>query len=222
MSDAPIVTVVGEAVLEVPPELAELTIGVEAHGTDRKETLDALSQRANAVAELIARFAAGLERWQTSSLHVRPVLSEHRKEKVRRYVGTCQTSLHVHDFDLVSGLIIAAGEIDLAAVAGPWWQLRAASDAYRQARLAAVTDAVLRARDYAGSVGAEIVRLVEIADENADVRARLAGGGAMFAASLRGGQGSDPEFDLEPAVQQVHGRISARFEISEPDLSRFS
>ncbi len=220
MTISPTVSVRGEATIMVEPELATLTITIEAQGSDKQTTLDLLSRRAQAVADLVGRFASGVERSETSRLHVYPELDGKKTEKVRRYVGRTSTSLVVHDFAVLSDLVVGAGGIDLVSVDGPWWRLRADSDVYRQARLAAAADALTRARDYAAAFGAELAGLVEIADQGmshsqeAPMQAF-----AARAKMSRGGMGEEASFDLEPGQQQVTGQVEARFLLTQPDLS---
>lgn len=221
MTTSPTVSVRGQATIMAEPELATLTISLDAQASDRHTAMELLSRRAQAVADLIARFDAGIERSETSRLFVYPELDRKKAEKVRRYVGRTTTSLVVHDFAILSDLVVAAGEIDLVSVDGPWWQLRADSDVYRQARLAAAADALVRARDYAAAFGAELVGLVEIADQgmshSGDVPV-LASGWAAQSLS-RGTMADEASFDLEPGQQQVMGQVEARFLLTQPDLS---
>jgi len=219
MAELPTVSVRGEAILEVLPELAVLTISVEAQGNDRRTTMDMLSQRARAVGEVVTRFEVGIERFETSRLLVYPELDHKRTERVRRYVGRNSTSISVHDFGVLSELLIAAGSIELASIDGPWWRLRPTSDVYRKARLAAADDAMNRARDYAGAFGAEIVGLVAIADQGLSrLQAPQRSGGLTMAMSAREGS-AGPEFALEPGHQEVTGHVEATFTMTEPDLS---
>src|SRR6478735_7016835 len=212
MTTSPTVSVRGQATITAEPELASLTISIEAQGADRHTTMELLSRRAKAVTDLVARFNDGIERSETSRLHVYPELDRKKSEKVRRYIGRTTTSLVVHDFAVLSDLVVGAGEIDLVSVDGLWWRLRATSDVYRQARLAAAADALERARDYAAAFGAELVGLVEIADEgmshsdNGPMQAA-----PRFASLASGGMAEDASFDLEPGQQQVTGQVEARF-----------
>ena len=224
MTSSPTVSVRGEATLEVAPELAALTVTVEAHGGDRRSALELLSRRSRAVAELVTRFEVGIERSEMSRLHVYPELDSKRTEKVRRYVGRSTNHLLVHDFGVLSDLLIAATSIELVSIDGPWWQLRPTSDVFRRARLAAVEDAVARARDYAAALGAEIVALIEIADQGMSSHhaPRLSGDFPLSASLAMGArEGGGPDFSLEPARQQVIGHVEASFLLTEPDLSRF-
>ena len=58
---------------------------------------------------------------------------------------------------------------DQVEVAGPWWSLRPDSPAHREARHAAIADALLRAREYAEALGARVTALLELADAGAGI-----------------------------------------------------
>ena len=75
-----------------------------------------------------------------------------------------------------------------------WWALRPDSPVYRDARLAAARDAMVRAREYAEAFGGSIAGLIEAADaglmtspgeHGSGFRAMAAGGPAMFARVVR-------------------------------------
>jgi uncharacterized protein YggE len=102
-------------------------------------------------------------------------------------------------------------------VHGPWWQLRSSSDVYRQARMAAVGDAVRRAREYAAAFGVTLTGLLEVADRG--MSSSGSGAGVQLrAAHASASHGRSASFDFEPSRQQVFGQIEARFSIEEPDL----
>jgi hypothetical protein len=217
-SEAPVVSVRGEATLEAEPELAVVTLSVDAHGPDRRTAVDLLSQRARSVADVVTRFESGIERAETSHLHVYPELENKRSERIKRYVGRTSTTITVHDFTVLSDLLVAASSIDLVSVSGPWWRLRTNSPVYRQARLAAAEDAKSRARDYAEAFGARVERLIEIADLGLNqpitrpMRLHFAAAGPQ---SVEGAGG--PELALEPGHQEVTGQVEARFLLTDPD-----
>jgi uncharacterized protein YggE len=101
-------------------------------------------------------------------------------------------------------------------VYGPSWSLRPDSPAYREARHAAIADAVRRAREYAEALGARVVRLVELTDSGlgADQPPR-----PMAFAMQAPGMPQQPQLELDPERQTVRAAIEARFMISEPQLS---
>lgn len=210
----------GEAVIEAEPELATVNITVEAQGADRQTAMDLLTERAHAVSSLVRQFKHGIEKSETSRLHVYPDLDRKKTEKVRRYVGQTATSVTVHDFTVLSDLVVAASAIHLASVDGPWWQLRATSAVYRNARIAAAGDALARARDYAQAYNAQVLGLIEIADEGmSQEQPRPMTTGWMGQSRASGLEHVVEAFDLAPARQQVTGRLEARFSLTQPDLT---
>lgn len=211
----------GEAVLDVEPELATVSIRVEAQAGDQPTAMELLTARSRAVSDVVARFASGVERSETSRLHVYADLRHKKTEKVRRYAGSVSTSVTVHDFAVLSDLLVAASAIELASVDGPYWRLRPTSPVYREARVAAAADALNRARDYAAAYGAEVLSLVEIADEGMSYEEPqpMVMSMASRAVGSFGPETLDDGFDLSPARQHVSGRVEARFSLSRPDLA---
>ncbi|MGH3472969.1 MAG: SIMPL domain-containing protein, partial [Nocardioidaceae bacterium] len=194
---------------------AGITVSVGAHGNDYRSTLELLSRRANAVAQQLASFESGIERTETARLNVYPEFDQKKTEKVRHYIGYTTTSVSVHDFSVLSDLVVSTSSIDLVTINGPWWRLRTDSDVYRRARLAAADDALRRARDYAAAFGARITGLIEIADEGMAQQDRRPMNMAM-AGATRADEGLS--FDFQPQVQRVGGGVEARFTLSEPEF----
>jgi uncharacterized protein YggE len=222
MSTVPVVSVRGECTFEVDPELAVLHVAVKARGKDRAQTMAALSERSRVVAAEIAGFSAGIEKSETSRLHVYPELKRHGADKVSAYVGESTTQVTVSDFAVLADLVAALAALDLVELDGPWWTLRPDSPEYRRARLAAVADAVTRAREYAEAIGGRITGLLELADNGMDRPMALSAPTHRMRAASAALPAERPTFDLEPARQQVTGRVEARFTMTEPDLSAIS
>jgi uncharacterized protein len=127
------------------------------------------------------------------------------------------TRLTVGDLDAVGDLILALARLDDVDVHGPVWRLRPLSPVLEEARLAAVRDAVQRARQYARAFGAQLAALVAVSDAGL-------GGGARFAApvaAMARFESAEPGFDLAPARQEVHGAVEVRFTLSPPDEEVF-
>jgi uncharacterized protein YggE len=218
MTSVPIVSVRGEANIEVEPEIAVVSISVVARGPDYRQTLALLSRRSQAVHDIVAGFASGIAKFETAGLHVYPELTDSKSERVRRYAGQTTTSVTVEDFAVLSDLILQIRTVELAQINGPWWQLRPSSEAYRAARLAAAKDAVQRAKEYAEAFGVQITGLVEVADLG------MSGANSVMAKAVGlsfagGGREDAMALDLQPARQQVTGQVEARFTLSQPEIS---
>ncbi|OEU96945.1 SIMPL domain-containing protein [Streptomyces oceani] len=219
--DAPRVAVRGEAQLEFDPEIARLGITVKARGTDRQSALNDLTKRNGQVLELVKGYGEAVEKLGTGAFVINPELAERsRRERVRSYHGRVRINATVCDFTVLGELTTRLSDLELTSVDGPWWALRPTSAAHRRTRQQAVREAVTRAREYAGALGAELVSLVELADLGAEGPGAPA---AMASPPMAFGRGAapgaaQPELDLEPQSQTVEARVNARFTMSPPAL----
>nr|MDT0661695.1 SIMPL domain-containing protein [Micromonospora sp. DSM 115978] len=215
MVDAPIVAVRGEVIREVPPEIARFSVTVTARHGDRRTTLARLAERSETIRGLLDGYGEAIERRDTSALSVRPELKGSR-ERVAAYHGSVTTSVTVADFDVLGELMLRLADQDQTSVSGPWWALRPGSPVHRDARRDAIAEAVGRAREYAGALGARVTALVELADTG--VAAQPVTMTRMSYALGARDAGQPPELDLDPQPQTVHASVEARFTISEPEL----
>ncbi len=214
---APQVVVRGEAMLVVDPEIAELSVAVTGRARDRQSALERCRARQDEVAAVVTAAGDAVESVETTGVSV------HREIRDRRGDGDPVASVHtrltVGRLDDVGDLVVALGRVDDVTVTGPWWRLRPDSPAVEQARLAAIHDAVRRARQYAAAFGAHLTALLEVSDTG------LSGGGVFRVASATPemapfGDG-ELHLDLAPARQEVHGAVEVRFAMSAPDQEVF-
>ena len=217
LSDAvPQVVVRGEAMLLVDAEIADLGVTVTGRARDRQSAMERCRTRQDDVTAVLTAAGDAVETVETTGVSI------HREVRDAREDGDPVASLHTRvtlgRLDAVGDLVVALGRLDDVAVSGPSWGLRPESAAFEQARLAAVRDAVRRARSYAAAVGSELTALLEIRDSG------LSGGGfrvaeAMAAMGTFGG--SELGLELTPARQEVHGSVEVRFTMSAPDQEVF-
>lgn len=224
---APVVSVRGDATLEVPPEIARLQVAVTAEAADRHKALETLSKRNDDVLALVKSHGDAIERVETRGLSVYPVLhrrdAKRREEKIRFYHGTVRTLITVADFAVLGELAARLGDMEMTEVAGPWWALRLRSPVYRQARAEAARAAVTRASEYADAVGGTITALLELADTGlADTAVQRVHGLRAVSAGAAPGAGATepPPLDLEPATQIVQAEVEARFTMTQPAALR--
>ncbi|RMI39536.1 SIMPL domain-containing protein [Streptomyces triticirhizae] len=219
---APRVAVRGEARLEVEPETARIGVTVGARGGDRRAALKDLTKRNNAVLELLRSYGESVERIETGAFSISPELKTGRGERVRAYHGKVHVQAVFGDFTALGEVTTRLANLDLTSVAGPWWALRPDSPVHRRARQEAVRQAVVRAREYAEAVGAELAGLIDIADVGTDWMepevARGTAAPAGYGAAPGAPAAAPPALDLEPRRQTVYARINARFTITQPVL----
>jgi uncharacterized protein YggE len=214
MVDGPVVTVRGEAYREVAPEIARFAVTAMARDKDREVTLTRLAERAAAIRVLLDGYGPAVDRREAGELRVRPELKR-SGERVVAYHGSVTTTVTVSDFAVLGELMLRLADQDQVSVAGPWWSLRPDSPVHREARQAAITEALRRAREYAEALGARVTGLIELSDSGMAAQPmtfRAAGFAAGTESAPR------PEIDLDPQQQTVQAAVEARFAISEPVL----
>lgn len=216
MSD-PQVVVRGTAVLSVEPEYADVHVAVRVSARDRQTALERCSARQGEVDRVVAGAGDAIEAAETTgvSVHV-----PWRERGPGEPVAGVHTRLTVADLSCVADLVVALGALDGVHLSGPHWRLRSDSPAYEQARLAAVGDAVRRARQYAAAFGAQLTGLVQVADEGLSSRGMEMSSAALMAGRVEDDSGG-PGLDLSPARQEVHGAVEVRFTMSAPDPEVF-
>jgi uncharacterized protein YggE len=214
MVEQPTVVVRGEAVREVPPELASFSVTVSARDKDRQTALTLLAQRAGALRTLLDGYEEAIERRETGGVHLRPEMKR-TGERVVAYTGSVSTTVTVTDFTMLGDMLLRLADQDQTSLSGPWWELRPGSKAGADVRRAAIADALDRAREYAEAVGAELDRLIEIADEGTGG----GGGHPMMRAAYgfaKSADGEPLELDVDPQPQTVQASVQVRFSITEP------
>lgn len=219
-ADHPTVHVRGEAVVEAEPELATLFVTVTARDKHRRTTLDQLTRRNSAVLDLLKAHTEAVEKLDTGAFVITPEPPAGRGERVRAHHGSVRIRVTLTDFTALGEIATALGDLDLTRVDGPRWELRHDSPVHREARQRAVHDAVLRAREYAEALGAELAALLEVADTGPDAEVPFPpyARSAAFARASAESAGGAPALRLEPEVQTVSAQVTARFTMTRPEL----
>jgi uncharacterized protein len=224
MANEPVISVRGEAVLEVEPEVAVVWVTVMARDKDRRRAVDLLAERIKRITAQIKGYGEAVEKLDSGRVGVRPEFKDGKpRERIAGYVAQAGLTATVVDFDVLGDLVAGLADQDMVEVNGPDWRLRPGSPVHREARLAAAKEATQRAREYATAFGGTITGLVEAADTGLLTEARpqqtfrATGIRASAAAGVYEGA---PEFDFEPAKQTVTAQVEARFTMTAPTFGR--
>ncbi|MCX5370635.1 SIMPL domain-containing protein [Streptomyces sp. NBC_00015] len=221
--DTPLLTVRGEAELEVDPEIARIGITLTARGRDRRTTLDDLTRRNTTALDLLKSYGDAVENLSTGAVSLTPELAPRgRGERVRAYHGTIHLTAELTDFTALGELTTRLADLDLTRIDGPTWELRPTSPVHRQARQQAVREAVQRATEYAEALGTTVAALLELADTGTAggrPRAAFDRRAVRFSMAAADADTTAPEpLDLEPQRIQVRAEISAQFTMNPPSL----
>src|SRR5690242_21465458 len=199
MPAEPVISVRGEATLEVEPEIAVVWVAVMARDADRRTAVDLLAGRSGRAGDMIKGYGEAIEKLESQPVNVQPVFKDGRiREKVSGYLARAGFTVTVRDFAVLGDLVAGLADADMVTVTGPDWGLRPDSPVYRAARLAAAKDATRRAGEYAEAFGGRITGLVEASDTGLLATPTPQ---VMFAAAqvARGAADEGPTFDFEPA-----------------------
>jgi hypothetical protein len=221
------ISVRGEALLTVVPELADLTVVVTTQAKDRREAFERLVKRNDEVLELLRSYGDSVEKVESSGVAVHPeVRKGGRDERVRSYRGAVRIEVAVADFAVLGEIVARIADFEAAHLEGPNWRLRRTSPVYRKARTRAVREAVTRAQDYAEALGARITGLEELADTGL-MQSQVSRPAQVFHTSRAaampvapgaayGAAAEAPALDLEPVAQEVRASVEARFYATQP------
>jgi len=217
----PVISVRGEASLEVEPEIAVVWVSVAARDANRHRVVELLAGRTGRASDTIKGFGEAIEKLESQPVVVQPVFKDGRaREKVSGYYARAGFTVTVRDFAVLGELVTGLADADLVSVTGPDWQLRPDSPVYRAARLAAAQDATRRAGEYAEAFGGRITGLVEAADTGLLAAQPRHAVFAAQAMSRSAAADEGPEFDFEPAKQAVTAQVEARYTMSAPTFSQ--
>lgn len=217
----PFLSVRGEALLEVEPEIATVSVTLVARDSSPDEVLTRLRERAQRLSSVIDHFHDALDKVETSAVRVIPEFKDSKpSERILGYAGELRTTVTVSDFTHLGDLVVQTARGDMVAVSGPWWSLRSDSPVFRRCRVLAVEDAVCRAREYAEALGSELTGLLELADAGLSfVGPHDPKSHTNATTSSSSTSPVREDLSLEPAMQTVHAQVEARFTMSAPDLT---
>lgn len=232
MTDEPttLLSVRGDAHLEVAPDEATLVCTVSALEDDKAAALRVLGRRIDAATGAL-RDLGGVVRgvderrhalaWLVRSIHTEP--EERWDERQGRHVPTGKVSasasliVMARDFELLNRVGAAlAGHQDVH-LGYVHWLVDHDNPGWRKVRAAAIDTAVVKARDYAAALGGALLRTEHVADVGL---LGDRGGESAYGpppAGVRAMAAAAPEPDdedgpsLDPVPQELRAGIEARF-----------
>jgi len=96
----PVISVRGEASLEVEPEIAIVWVSVQARDASRQRAVELLARRSGAVSSTIKGFGEAIEKLESQPVNVQPVFKDGRagKERISGYLARAGFTVTVRDF----------------------------------------------------------------------------------------------------------------------------
>ncbi|MFD5322398.1 SIMPL domain-containing protein [Streptomyces sp. NPDC127092] len=203
------VTVSGSGRAAAAPDLAALSVGVEATRKTAKEALAAQSAAAKALVEALHAQGIAERDIRTESLSLSPVYTQspEGESKVTGYQAGQTFSVKVRDIDRTGQIIGAVNEAtgDAGRINGVVFDVADPTRLRAKAREAAYRDAHDKAAQHARLSGHRLGRLVSLTEGESS----RPGPGAVPSAPADGGEG----VPLAPGEIEEHVTVTAVFEL---------
>lgn len=200
------VTVSAANVIEVPPELAKVTLSVRVTAATARSVGDELAARTNRVVD--AMKDAGFTEDQLSVGNVSVRQRRDRDGNVVGFVGNTSVSIETDDLDVIGNIIDTGLAAGATGVRGVKFDVNDNSEAVKEALRRAMNFAIEKARVLAETAGRQLGRALVIREGgtseprpqvfDAAIAGRVSGGGAA-------------PFPIIPPDLTVRARIEATF-----------
>ncbi|MDW4496974.1 SIMPL domain-containing protein [Sulfitobacter sp. D35] len=203
-----VITVTGEASVPAAPDMATIRLGVTEQAADAAAAMQAASA---AVGDILARLdGAGIEARdrQTSGLSLQPVWSDRSGNvdappQITGYEARNAVTVRVRDLDALGGLLDAVIADGANTLDGLAFDVQDPAPLEREARKAAVADAMARAQDLAEAAGVTlgpVQSIIEQVRRGGPVRLEMADAARGASVPVAAG-----EVGFEGSVQMVFG-----------------
>jgi uncharacterized protein YggE len=212
----PELVVRGEYVSEVDPELVHILTELSARARRRDDVFERLRERSEWQRGVIDRFGSKIEKEETTAQHVHPIVDRESSDMPVGYIGEIRTKITVKDLGCVGDLVSDLSLGDMSEVTAVVWALRPQSPVFRATRIAAVHDAMSRARDYCAAVGSQITGLLSVVEPARPSVAAPAEPTEAPRIVTPGAHQVGALYDFRPVKQTVRAEVEARFTIMPP------
>ena len=113
----PVISVRGQADLEVEPEIAIVWVSVQARDASRQRAVELLAKRTGDVSSTIKGFGEAVETLESQPVNVQPVFKDGRiKEKLSCYLARAGFTVTVRDFAVLGDLVAGLADADMVTV----------------------------------------------------------------------------------------------------------
>ena len=118
MPDEPVISVRGEALVEVEPEIAVVWVTVMARDRERRRAVDLLAERTTRITAEIKGYGEAVEKLESGRVSVRPEFKEGKpRERITGYVAQAGLTATVADFDVLGDMVAGLADHEMVAVA---------------------------------------------------------------------------------------------------------
>jgi uncharacterized protein YggE len=193
------VTVVGEGMVSIEPDMATATVGVDVVAPGVREAVNEARDVMQTVLDALSEAGIAEEDIQTSGYNIwadrnfggMDMMGEGSREQVRYHVNNMVT-VTIRDLDNVSTILDVAIEAGANNIYGVNFSLEDPTVVESEAREKAVANALAKAQELATLTGAEVGRVISISEVIGQGGGYFGGNFAQAARDGLGGGGAGP------------------------------
>lgn len=224
-----VISVRGEAIATVDPDLATVHLGLSVTADSKSEASLEAGRLIDGVVSGLAALGAQARSaqtdkhpmtWATTSVSSHPEFNHDPgigpPGRTGRTVATVQLEVQVRDFELLPALQAVLDDHRHLETYSVGWHVDPDNPVWRLVRTDAIKDAVIRGRDYANALGGELTGIQHLADTGLLAGADRSPGPIRFAARSAGAgrpaaSAAPQPPPLDPLPQVVSAVVEARF-----------
>jgi hypothetical protein len=206
------VSVSGQGMVNVPPDTATVTVGIDVIRPDLGEAQDEAARQATAVIEAVRAIGVEERDIQTANYSVN-ILRDYSESgnptEVTGFEVMNQVNVTIRDIEAVGDLLDAVVGAGANSIYGVQFFVDDPRPLSGEARTLAVDDATDKARQLAEAAGMELGRVVAISEGYASVPMPMMGRGGGMAAE------ASMDTPIQTGTSQITVDVSMTFELAE-------
>ncbi len=162
------IQVTGQGQIRATPDMATITLGVTRQATGAAQALEQVAQVSAGIFERLQKAAIAPRDMQTSNLNLRPLYSDPSSNgaapRITGYEASNMVTIRVHDLDGLGGILDMVIQEGANQFNGLQFGVQKQDALMDRARVAAVEDAMARARLLTGAAGVTLGPVLSIPD----------------------------------------------------------
>jgi uncharacterized protein len=197
------ITVTGHGTVDVVPDIADLSMGVQATAPTGEEVMTTVEQKSQQLVNALKGAGVDEKDIQTSGLSLYPNYSRNGNN-ITGYTASVDVSVRARDIDRVGELLDAVQGMvgEGLTIGGISFSYEDPEAVLEQARVAAIENARTRAQQYAGAADAEVGEVLKIVETSS---------AAPPVPYEMQAMGADRAVAIEPGSQELSADVSVVF-----------
>lgn len=203
----------GEGKVFVTPDIAKISLGIEANGPSLGAVQNSVNAKAKALTDSLKKLGIAEADIKTASYSVYPEYDyTNSTGRITGFRVSTSYGVTIRDFDKVNDAIIAGTTSGANVVGGVSFELndKTEKEKLQEARKLAVKDAKDKASGLAGAAGITLGRITNVS-ENQSNPVRL-----MYADKVAIGAGGPPEPEtpnIQPGQTEINATVTLSYEV---------